>query len=68
MRFEGFHKRFLDEMEQEIAAVTDAILSAQGLSTYEEYKRLIGRRNGLLQAKTRYEELVTLMEQASDRE
>lgn len=66
MRFEGFHKRFLQEMDEEIAFRTNAILTGQGLSSFEEYKRLVGERNGLVQAKTRYEELVTLMEQANE--
>lgn len=66
MKFEGFNKRFVDELSEEIAVIEAAVFNGDGVATFEEYKRLVGKRNGLVKAKTTYQELVTLMEQAND--
>lgn len=63
--FEGFNKRFHDELKEEIQSVETVIL-AGNLQDLAEYKRLVGKRLGLVQALERHKELLTLMDQAND--
>lgn len=63
--FQGFNKRYQDELKEEIEALNISILSGN-LPDYTEYKRLVGKRAAFLQALQRHQELLTLMEQAND--
>lgn len=64
--FDGFNKRYHDELTEEIQ-VMDATILRGNVGDFAEYKRLVGRRDGLMYAITRHQELITLMEQASDK-
>lgn len=64
--FEGFNKRYQAELMEEIASIEGPLLSGN-IATFEEYKRMTGRRSGFLQALERHKELITLMEQANDK-
>ena len=64
--FEGFNRRYQAELAEEISALEDVLLSGN-ISTFEEYRKLTGRRSGFLQALERHKELITLMEQANDK-
>jgi len=64
--FEGFNRRYQTELAEEISALEDVLLSGN-ISTFEEYRKLTGRRSGFLQALERHKELITLMEQANDK-
>ena len=63
--FQGFNRRYQDELKEEIAALETSILSSN-IPDFTEYKRLTGKRAAFLQALQRYQELLTLMEQAND--
>lgn len=65
-QFDGFNKRYHDELTEEIQ-VMDATILRGNVNDFAEYKRLVGRRDGLMTALTRHKELLTLMEQASDK-
>jgi len=54
------------ELIEEIQAVDGAILYGNA-ADFAEYKRLVGRRSAFVQALERHKELITLMEQASDK-
>jgi hypothetical protein len=60
--FSGLNKQFHKELEEEIKALDKTILNGN-LSAYDEYKRLVGKRNGLMYALERHKELITLLEQ-----
>lgn len=63
--FQGFNKRYQDELKEEIESLDTSILSGN-LPDFTEYKRLIGKRAAYKQALARHQELLTLMEQAND--
>lgn len=63
--FQGFNRRYQDELKEEIAALETSILSSN-IPDFTEYKRLTGKRAAFLQALQRHQELLTLMEQAND--
>ncbi len=63
--FQGFNKRYQDELREEIASL-DATILAGNIPDFTEYKRLVGKRAAFLQALQRHQELLTLMEQAND--
>lgn len=65
-QFDGFNKRYHDELAEEIQVMDTTILRGN-VGDFAEYKRLVGRRDGLMTALTRHKELLTLMEQASDK-
>lgn len=65
-QFDGFNKRYHDELAEEIR-VMDATILRGNVNDFAEYKRLVGKRDGLNVALTRHKELLTLMEQASDK-
>ena len=45
--FQGFNKRYQDELKEEIEALNTSILSGN-LPDYTEYKRLVGKRAAFL--------------------
>lgn len=63
--FEGFNRRYQAELVEEIQAI-DGALHTGNVADFAEYKRLIGKRSGLVYALDRHKELITLMEQAND--
>ena len=64
-QFEGFNRRYQAELVEEIQAIDTAILGGN-VAAFEEYRRLIGKRSGLVYALERHKELITLMENAND--
>jgi hypothetical protein len=64
--FEGFNRRYQAELAEEISVI-DASLLAGNIVDFTEYKRMTGRRAGLLYALERHKELLTLMEEANDK-
>ncbi len=63
--FQGFNEHYHKELQEEIASLETVLF--KGNIDYEEYKRIVGKRQGLLYALERHKELITLMEQARDR-
>lgn len=63
--FQGFNKRYQDELKEEIEALEVSILSGN-LPDFTEYKRLVGKRSAFKHSLERHQELITLMEQAND--
>lgn len=63
--FQGFNKRYQDELKEEIASL-DATILAGNIPDFTEYKRLTGKRAAYAQTLYRHQELLTLMEQAND--
>ncbi len=63
--FEGFNQRYQQELQQEIQVIEVAIFSGN-FTDFSEYKRLVGKRQGLVQALERHKELLSLMDQAND--
>jgi hypothetical protein len=64
--FDGFNARYHKEMREEIEALTDAICGGNA-NDFAEYRRMVGKLNGLKYALERHVELLTLMEQANDK-
>ena len=63
--FEGINNRFYADMQEELYSIETAVLNGN-ISDFSEYKRLIGKRSGLLQALDRHKELIYLMEKDRD--
>ena len=63
--FEGFNRRYQAELLEEIQVI-DNTMHMGNVSDFAEYKRLVGRRSGFVQALERHKELITLMENAND--
>ena len=63
--FEGFNRRYQAELSEEIEVLDQALIFGN-IADFLEYKRMTGRRAGLLYALERHKELLTLMEQAND--
>jgi|JI10StandDraft_1071094.scaffolds.fasta_scaffold05142_17 hypothetical protein len=64
--FAGFNNRYQAELVEQIQVMDQTILRGN-VGDFAEYKRLVGRRDGLMYALERHKELITLMEQASDK-
>ena len=63
--FEGINNRFYADMQEELYSIETVVLNGN-ISDFSEYKRLIGKRSGLLQALDRHKELISLMEKDRD--
>ncbi len=63
--FEGFNRRYQQELQEEIQVIEEAIFVGN-FNDFSEYKRLVGKRQGLVQALARHKELLSLMDQAND--
>ena len=61
--FEGFNKHYHEELEEEIAVVKNTLCKGNA-DTFEEYKRLCGKLDGLKFCLERHIELLDLMEKA----
>lgn len=64
-QFQGLNDRFYKELNEEILVIATAICGGN-IPSFEEYKRLTGRLDGLQYALDRHKELITLMEQANE--
>lgn len=63
--FEGINKQFYADIQETIDAIDQAIFNGN-LADFSEYKRLVGKRSGLIQAVNRHKELISLMEKDRD--
>ena len=61
-QFAGLNNQLHKEMEAEIAQLEKVILNGN-IASMEEYKRIVGRRAGILLVVTRHKELISLLEQ-----
>ena len=61
-QFAGLNNQLHKEMEAEIAQLEKVILNGN-IASMEEYKRIVGRRTGILLVVTRHKELISLLEQ-----
>lgn len=61
-QFAGLNNQLHKEMEAEIAHLEKTILNGN-IASMEEYKRIVGRRAGILLVVTRHKELISLLEQ-----
>jgi hypothetical protein len=61
-QFAGLNNQLHKEMEAEIAQLEKVLLNGN-ISSMEEYKRIVGRRTGILLVVTRHKELISLLEQ-----
>lgn len=61
-QFAGLNKQLHKEMDEELARIERTILIGN-LTSIEDYKRLTGRRAGILFVIDRHKELITLLEQ-----
>ncbi len=60
--FAGLNKQYHKELEDEIAA-TERTMFGGGVSSFDEYKRLVGKRQALVRCLERHKELISLLEQ-----
>ncbi len=60
--FAGINRQLHKEMEEEVSHIEKTLLNG-GLNSLEEYKRLPGRRAGILRVVERHKELISLLEQ-----
>lgn len=60
--FAGINRQLHKEMEEEVAHLEKTILNGQ-LTSLEEYRRMTGRRAGILLVIARHKELISLLEQ-----
>lgn len=56
----GVTAKYLQELDAQISAITQTIL--RGVSSYEEYKHLTGKLNGLQEAQNMFNEILKTME------
>lgn len=63
--FEGINNRFYTDIQEEVQLIELVVLNGN-VADFSEYKRLIGKRAGLLQALDRHKELISLMEKDRD--
>ena len=63
--FQGFNKRYQDELKEIIGTIDDVITNGN-IDDFVEYKKLVGKRSAFVYALERHQELLTLMEQAND--
>ncbi len=61
-QFVGINRQLHKEIEDMIAHIEKTILNGN-LNSMEEYRRLVGRRAGMLEVITRHKELISLLEQ-----
>jgi len=61
-QFAGINRQLHKEMEEEVAHLEKTLL-AGGLTSIEEYKRMTGRRAGILLVVERHKEMISLLEQ-----
>jgi hypothetical protein len=60
--FAGINRQLHKEMEEEVAHLERTLLSGT-IASLEEYKRITGRRTGILRVVERHKELISLLEQ-----
>jgi hypothetical protein len=63
--FDGFNKRYHMELQEEVAVLSETILTGN-IADFTEYKKLVGKRQAFVQALTRHQELLALMDKAND--
>lgn len=61
-QFAGINRQLHKEIEDMVAHIEKTILNGN-LTSMEEYRRLVGRRAGMLEVITRHKELISLLEQ-----
>lgn len=59
--FHGLNEQFYKDTGEKVADVERVLLNGN-VSSFEEYKKLVGERAGLLYAVERHKELISLME------
>lgn len=59
--FEGFNQHYQIELAEAIEAIEMAILNGRAID-FPEYRHLVGKRQGLLQALERHKELISHMD------
>lgn len=59
--FDGFNQHYQNELAEEIRSLEMAILSGRA-NDFPEYRNLVGKRQGMLQALERHKELISLMD------
>lgn len=60
--FAGLNKQYHKELEEEISNVERTVLGGS-VPSFDEYKRLVGKRQALVRCLERHKELITLVEQ-----
>ncbi len=53
------------ELQEEVAVLSETILTGN-IADFTEYKKLVGKRQAFVQALTRHQELLALMDKAND--
>ena len=59
--FDGFNQHYQEELIESIKSIETAILSGR-MVDFPEYRNLVGKRQGLLQALERHKELISHMD------
>jgi len=59
--FDGFNQHYQNELTEEIKSLEMAILSGR-VTDFPEYRNLVGKRQGMVQALERHKELISLMD------
>ena len=60
--FAGLNRQYHKELEEEIAH-TEKTIFGGSVASFDEYKRLVGKRQALVKCLERHKELITLVEQ-----
>lgn len=63
--FIGFNTKYQCELTEMLNSVEDALLNGNPLA-YDEYKRLVGKRQGIIKCLEQHRELVMAMENYDD--
>lgn len=60
--FAGMNRQYHKELQEEIGNTEKTILGGS-ITSFDEYKRLVGKRQALVKCLERHKELITLLEQ-----